>query len=280
MDAVIGKGSSKFFDKVMKNPFNNENFQKIKNIKVKDFFFGSGNAAQFNVIGLKIPKYLYDWTIGDMVKALKKSSVDVGSFTDITILKKAEVLRTLFTGKSRGGYLWSYDGHHGTHRPHLTEMGTWFPSAWMPSGKALATAGVITAGEFYANGKDEVFKDEHWFVNGVNYTWDNSTEIGNNYFNAIYLGVLGSTIVELSEATGLLREGAVGAFNTAKDVTGRVGTDALTPSTKTSSSTSASGGAKGQAKQDQGSASERQASPIPDVPSRDATVDTPNARVI
>ena len=105
MNAILGKGTSGKFDSLFTNPFSpgNPMFDKVKNVKVKDMF-----GAEFLK---KIPTKLRDWSVGNMWKELKLSwHLNTLPFTG-NGLGKIEVLRTLFTGRSSHGHLWSNEHH-------------------------------------------------------------------------------------------------------------------------------------------------------------------------
>ncbi len=180
LNAIFGKEASGLFNRQFKNPLSLDNpvLSKIKDSKIKDFF--SAETLK------KIPKYLWDNTVGHMVGELKHSLHLPG-------IKKAEVFRTLFTGRSSDGNL-IFHGHGG--------HSNWMPgSAWAPSVGTLATVGLVSVGEVYANHSDDI----HGTEDMIN-QYHNNSEFVKNYFQWIYLGWLGTAIIEAPEALGLTKK--------------------------------------------------------------------------
>lgn len=206
MNAIFGKGTSGKFDSLFKNPFSagHPMLEKVKNIKVKDMY-----GAEFL---RKIPTKFYDWTIGSMVKELGHSwHLKTLPFKGDG-LGKIEVLRTLFTGRSSHGHVWS--NAHGF-------PGTLLPTAWTPSLGTLGSVGLITGIEFAMNGKNEIHNTEDF----INYTYAHSGEFANNYFNYIWFGWLGTLIIEGTEVGDLGKAAAKGLFGVGKTVVEKAGAD-------------------------------------------------------
>jgi hypothetical protein len=127
---------------------------RVKNIQIKDFY-GAEMLA-------KIPKFLWNHTVGQMCDQLNLSLKLKG-------LGKLELLRTLYTGRSSQGHLWSHaDGG----------FGAILPTAWTPSLRTLGAVGLITGAEFAMNGKDSIHSTEGF----INYANANKGEFANNYF--------------------------------------------------------------------------------------------------
>lgn len=177
---------------------------RVKNIQIKDFY-GAEMLA-------KIPKFLWNNTVGQMVEQLKHSwHLKTLPFTGDG-LGKLEVLRTLYTGRSSHGQLWT-NAHGG--------FGSILPTAWTPSLGTLVITGAITGAELYANNSDKISNTE----DAINVAYDNQVEFAKNYFNYIWFGWLGTAIIEGSEMLELGKTAGGGVAAVATDVAERAGAD-------------------------------------------------------
>lgn len=171
---VAGKDALKRYAKVFETPIaQNSLFASVKDMKLKEYFekfdkfaLHTGNAKDYSWAGARIPKHMYDWTVGKMVS-------EIGHSFQLPTWRKVEVLRTLYTGRSSHGHLWSHE--HGK-----------LPTAWTPSLPVVGATMVVTASEFAAKGWDQINSTE----DAVNYAWNHKVEIKNNYFDWIYYGWL------------------------------------------------------------------------------------------
>ncbi len=187
MNTIFGKEASGLFNRQFKNPLSLDNpvLSKIKDSKIKDFF--SAETLK------KIPKYLWNNTVGHMVGELKHSlHLKALPFTGDG-LGKLEVFRTMYTGRSSGGSL-----NRHVHDGHSNWM---LGGAWAPSAGTLATVGLVSVGEVYANHSDDIRGVED-MIN----QYRNNSEFIKNYIQWIYLGWLGTLIIEAPEALGLTKE--------------------------------------------------------------------------
>lgn len=191
---------------MLKNPFSAENpmLARVKNIQIKDFY----GAEMLK----KIPKFLWKHTVGDIAKQLQHSwHLKTLPFSGDG-LGKLEVLRTLYTGRSSHGQLWT-NAHGG--------FGSILPSAWTPSLGTLAITGVITGAELYADNSDKISSTE----DAINVAYNNKAEFVNNYFNYIWFGWLGTAIIEGAEVLELTKTAGGGLVAVGDDVVDRAGKD-------------------------------------------------------
>lgn len=191
---------------MLKNPFSATNpmLARVKNIQIKDFY----GAEMLK----KIPKFLWKHTVGEIAEQLKHSwHLKTLPFSGDG-LGKLEVLRTLYTGRSSHGQLWT-NAHGG--------FGSILPSAWTPSLGTLAITGAITGAELYADNSDKISNTEDM----INVAYDNKTEFAKNYFNYIWFGWLGTAIIEGKEVLELGKAAGGGLATVATDVAERAGAD-------------------------------------------------------
>lgn len=180
---------------------------KMKDVKLKEVF--SEETLK------KFPRplqFLYNHTIGEIMKQLRHS-LDLKAIPfSGDGLGKLEVIRTLYTGRSSHGNLWT-NAHGG--------FGSILPSAWTPSLGTLAITGAITGAELYAENSDKISNTE----DAINVAYDNKSEFVNNYFNYIWFGWLGTAVLEGAEVLELTKTAGDGLVAVGDDLVDRAGKD-------------------------------------------------------
>jgi hypothetical protein len=205
-DHIYGPGKAALIEAQLKKSAEAQKdmVKKLDKITVKEFFFGAKTGEDYKWIGAKIPKYMYDWSIGRMARELKISLVDTPG------LGKVEVLRTLVTGRSGHGKFLSAHG-------------------WTPGWNMLAKVGAVTVGETYMNALIEQNGDFSnaliWSLAPRNPNSLSGQEFLTNYINYTFIGGLGTLIIESTEALGLVKEWTIGAAGIVRNTLGRVGQD-------------------------------------------------------
>ena len=188
-DHIYGPGKAALIEAQLKKSAEAQKdmVKKLDKITVKEFFFGAKTGEDYKWIGAKIPKYMYDWSIGRMARELKISLVDTPG------LGRVEVLRTLVTGRSSGG------------------KGEFFSArGWTPGWNMLAKVGAVTVGETYMNALTEQngdFSDALiWSLASRNPNSLSKQEFLTNYINYIFIGGLGTALIEVAELAKLVEE--------------------------------------------------------------------------
>lgn len=77
-DHIYGPGKAALIEAQLKKSAETQKdmVKKLDKVTVKEFFFGAKTGKDYDLIGAKIPKYMYDWSIGRMARELKVSLVD------------------------------------------------------------------------------------------------------------------------------------------------------------------------------------------------------------